>query len=355
MQLRKDRMSSNERIDALFNYQKPDRVPLGAMANVFSSKNAGYTVTDAYDDPKKSFYAMLWAAEQYGWDSIPQYFMHTVLGAYDFGGDMRPPKDEYEQGMIVKSYPVKTEKDVETIKMPDPRTAGRIPLVMEFSKLQEAYDLPIWFLTRSPFTMAANICGLDHFLRWTLKKPELCERLIRMAIDHIFNVLGYWVDSFGPEKLFVWMGSPTESNQLISPKQFKKLALPYHAEFHDRLRSLGIRRFAFHLCGDQNLNLPYFADLSLWSHPSILSFGHEVDLEVGTKFFPNDIIYGNIDPGIVHIGTPSQVYELSKKAIKKGKKAPGGFILAPGCGLAAAPPINVFTMTKAVNDFGWYE
>jgi uroporphyrinogen decarboxylase len=32
-----------------------------------------------------------------------------------------------------------------------------------------------------------------------------------------------------------------------------------------------------------------------------------------------------------------------------------GFILAPGCGLPPkSPPYNVWMMTEAVNDFGWY-
>jgi len=30
-------------------------------------------------------------------------------------------------------------------------------------------------------------------------------------------------------------------------------------------------------------------------------------------------------------------------------------MLGPGCHLLMAPPVNVFAMTKAVNDFGWYE
>jgi hypothetical protein len=58
MQFRQDRMTSHERIDALFNYQRPDRVPLGAMSTGFNTRNAGYTVADAYNDPEKGFHAM---------------------------------------------------------------------------------------------------------------------------------------------------------------------------------------------------------------------------------------------------------------------------------------------------------
>jgi uroporphyrinogen decarboxylase len=348
-------MSDRERMEALFEYRQPDRVSIGASATAFSSRNAGYTVSTAFGDPEKSFHAMVWTAEQYGWDLIPHTFGQTVLGALDFGGEVRLPEGE-EGALVVESYPVRTEKDVLDLEMPDPKTAGRIPEVMKFSKLQEAEGLPVWFFSRSPFTMASNICGLDQFCAWMANKPELCERLTRMAIEHICNVLEYWVDSFGPEKIFVYMSAPSEANDVISPEQFEKFCLPYHAEYHERMRAMGIKRFGFHICGDHNLNVPSLADLSPWEHPSFLSFGPEVDLEQASKFFPKDIIYGNIDPAVIHTGTPRQVYELSKIAIQKGEKAPGGFILGTGCTLVpTSPPFNVFAMTKAVNDFGWYD
>jgi uroporphyrinogen decarboxylase len=355
MRLREDRMSGVERLEALFEGRQPDRVPLGGMATVFSSRNAGHNATTAYGDPEKSFEAMIWTAEQYGWDPVFQYMGHTVLGALDFGGKVRLPQGEFEGGMVIQSLPVKTEQDVENLKLPDPKRAGRIPLVMEFSRLQERHGLPVWFFARSPFTMGANICGVDQFLKWMVKKPHLCERLMTLALDHIFNVLYYWIDTFGAEKIFVMMSSPTESNQVISPRHFERHALPFHTEYHKRLKVVGITRFGFHICGDQNLNLPYLADLSPWPHPSILSFGHEVDLEVAARYFPDDVIYGNIEPALFVTETPHQIYERCKDIIIKGRKAPGGFILGPGCGLQVASAVNVFAMTKAVNDFGWYE
>jgi uroporphyrinogen decarboxylase len=355
MGLRQDRMSGTERLEALFERRQPDRISLGGMATVFSSRNAGYSATTAYGDPNKSFEAMFWTAEQYGWDPVFQYFGHTVLGALDFGGRVRLPQGEFEGAMVIESYPVATEQDIENLSLPDPRKTGRIPQVMEFSKLQEGHGLPVWFFSRSPFTMAANICGVDRFLKWMVRKPQLCERLMNLALDHIGNVLNYWVETFGRDKVYVMMSSPTESNQVISPRHFEKHALPFHAAYHERLKALGIKHFGFHICGDQNLNLPYLADLAPWPHPSVLSFGHEVDLEVPARLFPEDIIYGNLEPALFTTETPQAIYERSKALIQKGRKAPGGYILGPGCGLQVASAVNVYAMTKAVNDLGWYE
>jgi uroporphyrinogen decarboxylase len=349
-------MTSKERINALFQNVRPDRVSIGAISIGFQMINAGYTLTDAYEDAEKSFWAMKWTAEQYGWDPIAQLSMTPVFGPEDFGGKVRVPKGEYEGALVVESCPVKDEKDIDYLKMPDPKTAGRIPIVMRFAQLQAEHGFPVFFPSRSPFTMAADISGVAQFCRWLLKKPELCQRLIEIALEHITNVLRYWVETFGSERVFAWLIVITESNQVVSPRQVEKLAIPALVEYCKRIRAMGITRLGFHICGDQNLNLPILSELSPWKHPSVLSFGHEVDLEVAAKFFPQDIIFGNIEPAVIQTGSPEDVYRLSRLAIEKGRKAPGGFVLGPGCGLPVfAPPVNIYAMTKAIHDFGWYE
>jgi uroporphyrinogen decarboxylase len=355
MGLKQKPLTGGNQMDALFSRQKPDRVPIGSlwMSLGFNTVSTGGTVAEAYDDPDKSFHAFLKVADRFGWDQIFQCFRHTVLGAQDFGGSIRLPTGEYEGALIVVSYPVKSENDIEKLRMPDPRSAGDIPKAMQFAELQEAHGLPVSFFSRSPFTLAANICGLDLFLKWLIKKPALTEQLMQMALDHIINVLGNWVRRFGPDKVFVWMSSPSESNQVISPKHFNQYALPYHIAYHERLHALGIKRFGFHICGDQNLNLPYLSDASPWFHPSVLSFGHEVDLDAAIKHFPRDIIFGNIDPTVLLYESSDQIYERSRIALEKGKKAPAGFVLGPGCDIPLmTPPQNLHAMTQAVEDHG---
>ena len=74
-------MTSENRMDALFSYQKPDRVPIGPqwMSIGFNTVSTGGTVAEAYDDPVKSFHAFLKVADRFGWD---QYI--PLLSAYCF-------------------------------------------------------------------------------------------------------------------------------------------------------------------------------------------------------------------------------------------------------------------------------
>jgi hypothetical protein len=65
-------MTGENKIDALFSYQKPDRVPIGSlwMSIGFNIVITGGTVAEAYNDPDKSFHAFLKVADRFGWDQI---------------------------------------------------------------------------------------------------------------------------------------------------------------------------------------------------------------------------------------------------------------------------------------------
>ncbi len=351
--LKQDRMTPKERLEALLNHQKIDRVPLWPFTLGFCARNVGYPLASIYNDPEKSFWAQLWTQEQYGYDGYPQY-AYASYGSWEFGGEVKFPTSEWEQAPSTVRFPVDSEEDVEKIKLPDVEKAGMLPLAMQFSKISEKAGMSVSIVLGGPFTIAGNLCQASVLCRWMIKKPELVHRLLRLAADHIVNVVRCWLDTFGEGRFIVHFWEPLASNQIISPRQFEKFVFPYQKEIHEKVLVMGVKHIFCHICGEQNLNLPYWAQIPMGA-PGIVSFGHEVDLEVAAKYFPKDIIYGNIEPAIIQTGTAQQVYELCRIAIEKGKKSPGGFILGPGCELPAmAPPYNVYVMTKAINDFGWY-
>lgn len=52
---------------------------------------------------------------------------------------------------------------------------------------------------------------------------------------------------------------------------------------------------------------------------------------------------------------PDKIYELSRKYIEIGRKGEGGFFLGTGCELLPNSVLyNIYMMTRAANDFGWY-
>jgi uroporphyrinogen decarboxylase len=90
--------------------------------------------------------------------------------------------------------------------------------------------------------------------------------------------------------------------------------------------------------------------------PGIISIGKEINITTAISYFgKTTIIAGNIEPTLLQTGTPRQVYECCRQAIENGKQAPRGYVLMPGCEVPInTPPYNLYTMKKAVDDFGRY-
>jgi len=353
--IRKDKMTSEERIRAILNKQPVDRIPFYSLFSVgFCALNAGYTIADAYNNMPKAFDAQARIFEQYNWDKLTSAG-YAAFGPWEFGGEIKWPSGEFAQCPMPERIPVTTEEDVSNLKMPDVKTAGFLPLFIEFAELEEKAGRWYSYAIGHPFTAAGNLCGAEQFCRWMMKKPELVRHLLRMMTDHLVEMTQYLRDRFGTERFIPWFGDPTAANQMISPKNFEQFALPYIKELHEKVLAMGYKHILCHICGEQNENYPYWAQAPM-GKPGIISVSQEVDLEKAIEYFPNDIIVGNIEPAILQTGTPQEVYELSRKIIEKGRKAPVGFMLAPGCELPPmSPPENMWAMMQAVSDFGWYD
>ena len=205
-----------------------------------------------------------------------------------------------------------------------------------------------------PFTTAGNIAGLDKLAKWTLQKPDTAHRLLRLTTDFLKSFVDYWLANFPAEKTILREAEPSTSNQVISPRIFKGFALPYLQELNSYAVAKGIRHVFCHVCGEQNLNLPFWKEVP-FGQPGIVSIGHEVDIETASLNFPKEIILGNVKPPLLQTGTPEEVYEEARLCIQKGRKHGGGYILAAGCELPPkSPSESVLAMLQGISDYAWY-
>ncbi len=355
---RQEKLTSAERFATLLRGEKPDRVAFVPFIFGFCGLNCGYTISDIYFEPVKSFWAQLWSAEMYHYDGTP-LFSYAALGPWEYGGSIKKPSGPWEMAPIVTDVPVKTIEDVDKLEKPDWTKAGSYPLSLEFSKLQKQFGMPVTVEYGMVFTIAANLCDVSVLSRWIRKYPEVVHKLLRKVTAHQIDLVKFWGDTFGFENLMPMSGDPVTSNQIISPKVFEEFVLPYQKELNEKILDMGVKNVMYHICGEQNLNLPYWAQIPFGrdGFPGLLSFGVEVDISDALKWLGDkNIICGNVDPTVIQHGTPQEVYDLCVNCIEKGRKAPIGFVLMSGCEVPPnAPPYNVYMMTKAVMEQGWYD
>ena len=147
------------------------------------------------------------------------------------------------------------------------------------------------------------------------------------------------------------MWEPLAANSIISPRQFEAFVFPYIKESSEKILSLGVKHILYHICGDQNKNLPFWSQIPM-GEPGLCSFGLEVDLLTAIEHLGSrNVIIGNIDPKLYLSETPEQIYSLCREALEKGRSAPRGFMLSSGCEIPPeAPPCHVYQMHKAIKD-----
>jgi uroporphyrinogen decarboxylase len=354
----KHTMTESERVEAVLRREKPDRIPVWPFFS-FKGLAAVYCnrpIADAYRDPSLSLQMQRKLCKDLGWVCSPNF---SCLRADDFGGETKLPEGEFSQAISVTRYPIENEDDVWKLTMPDVRNLPNLAREEAFYKLKSSKPFvnePFGshLLILSPFDLTAELCPLEKLLRWMLKKPEILHHLLRFSTDVLIEATRYWYDTFGTKDVLVMGVGVRSSNQIISPARFEQFALPYHKELHQKVLAMGYKHICCHICGEHNLNMPYWAQVPM-GDPGIISIGHEVELETAARYFPNDVILGNLEPVILQTGTPEEVYEATRKVIERGKKLGGRYIFALGCEIPPWTSLdNAKAMNKAVDDFGWY-
>lgn len=360
MARKKGKMTERERVQALLRREKPDRVPHFPLVLGFCTVYGGSTIADNYNNPEVAIAAQRKTAQDFDWVFLPWGATPTAL-AWEFGGEIKWPEGELAQAPMITHWPVEKPEDVFELEQPDPKTAGFWPLSMEFCKVgqkewldNEPFNVCL-YPGIGPYTATANIPGPDNFNKWMLKAPDAVKHLLRMGADFYVETAKLWHETFGIDGVLPMMGEPTCSNALISPKQFEEFALPILSEVAENVLSLGYKHIWVHVCGDHNLNLPHWGKIN-FGDPAIISTPHEIPLEKMAEYFPDDIIFGNLEPRIVQTQTAEEVYEATRKVVEDGKRLKQGFIFSQGCELPPMSPLeNVRAMCQAVEDYGYYD
>ncbi|TAK35353.1 MAG: hypothetical protein EPO21_06530 [Chloroflexota bacterium] len=347
-------MTSQERMAAVAQGKRPDRVPVLAMSGGYAARLYGLSLKEFYTNPEKSFKVQRLVAELHGYDESPSYGWADT-GAWEFGGGIRFPESDEEGAPVSISDLVTKPSDVDRLEIPDPRTAGMYPALLEFNRLSRAHGLPARIPAGSATTAVGAIIGRERLLRWYYKEPEAVRVVYDKVTRFLLRAADVMIEEFGAENCTAGLGAPNDSNELISSKIFESFSVPYLKVVIEGLVERGINRFSAHICGDHHQNLAAWTALPLPPRSSI-SIGSQMDIvEVAEAFNHKHIISGNVPTWVLHLGTYDEVNDAARQCIEQGKDLPGGYILMPACGLPVqTPPLNVHALVAAARHFGSY-
>jgi uroporphyrinogen decarboxylase len=382
-------MTSRERVLTAINHEQPDRVPL-----VIGVNNATGIKMKPYQGIKRI--AKVEAPDNYmyewpelGTAEIDEETMRRLQSDVRGVLDLEPAEvlkrnreraphsnciDSWGSGqMEIKPgewfpgiHPLAEARTLEDLDQyqgwPDMSDPSRVAHVREASKrLAEENEFAImatpWLLF--PFERAHAMQGMETFLLNMAMDPDFARAMLERITDYCKQLMGHFLDELGDNVDIIKIGDDlgTQKRLMISPKMYREILKPFHADFIDFIKSRTKAKVLFHSCGDVAALIGDFIDIGVdILNPIQTSTGSISDLPAIKKQFGKNIVFcGGIDSHrILPYGSVEDVRQEVKRVMEI--LGPGG-----GCMIGAVhtvmndvPPENVLAMVDAVEEFGHY-
>ncbi len=336
----------------------PDRVPVYAQMHEFVSHELGADPRRFYTDPELLVRGTLEVMEAYGIDMpVLDYDVYNIE-AEALGQEIIYPQDGMPD--VDRTKPLIREKaDLEKIQLPDFEKDGRFPAVLEMNRLfcEMTGGLEGTPGFCAPFSLAANIRGIEQLLMDMYLDPEFARDLFDRVTD---DVLIPWIlrlKTVCPKASGISGSDAAASLPIVSPDIVKEWILPYVNRLREKC---GPEVVVSNWVGESFLKQPEeMLDLKLAACPRFIK-GQDPDVEeLGPLFYKSYALEKKV-PLVLGVGaaflalaTPSEIRQRVKQYVEIGGK--GGGLVLYLCNLGATtPPENVRAAVQAVRDYGVY-
>jgi uroporphyrinogen decarboxylase len=148
-----------------------------------------------------------------------------------------------------------------------------------------------------------------------------------------------------------------QTSLMLSPKMYRKLIKPIHADYIAFIKSHTNAKVFFHTDGDVFDLLPDFVEMGVdVLNPIQTSAGKMSNLDELKKQFGKNLVFcGAIDTHrVLPFGTPDEVRAEVKRIIEALGKDGGYMLASVHTIMPDVPPENILAMVDAVEEYGWY-
>jgi uroporphyrinogen decarboxylase len=363
-----------ERVEKVRRFERPDRVPvIPALGTRFLVPRAGTRFRDYFADPetmlRTQILAQKWLMENVHTDAFA--VTGPWVGAWtDFENTFEAGSLGVEVVFPDDDIPwvghgwVADDADLRRLEAMDFVRSGLNARQLDFRRrmIEVADKYPVRFLggpvfhpganpslthtSDGPFGVAGDLMGQTDLFLAVKERPDFVRELLRIVTDKLIAWLDFcWAEMGLPvPKDFAWTDDLAVS---LSAEDFRAVVLPAER----RLRFHFDGRLSLHMCGRSDHLLEIFRD-DLAIH-ELQGFGYEVDLDrVAAVLGGRVTLLGNVDPMLIHAGTPDQVRAATRRVLDT--LAPlGGLIIQDGNNIPPGSPLaNINAMMEAAEAWG---
>jgi uroporphyrinogen decarboxylase len=345
-------MSGRERVLAAMRFQPTDCLPVQPLIAEYSTVILGKSMRQYCTSAEDYARAQVATYRAIGHDMLflasdQYYIIEGIGGRYSYPETEAPNQDE----------PPALELDqVFDLKVPDPYSAGRMPMVLDAIQ-RVRRELGDEVALRAPgigvTSFAASLIGLNRFLMELgmveMGMPEARPDVITRCFELGAETLSRWglaCREAGADVLN--HGDSLASPDVLSPRVYARWSEPYERQVFSAWLARGVPA-VLHICGNTTPILSRMADTGA----AFLEIDHKVDLGKAKEIVGRRAcIIGNLNPvGVVVNGTPDEVREAAQQCIDVAAPG-GGYILGTGCHVARPTPLeNLRAMISAARAY----
>lgn len=320
----RDRMTPHERRAAMEQGKETDRIMVIPFIGELSGRLTGTSSREYWHDAKKMVDTEIEAFNRLGHDELS--LGPNTCGILEaLGGTVVYPEEgmPYFDGRFLTDY-----RMLDQMEPVGPEQSERLLFFREaLERMKEAADgvVDVAPSIGGPFTIAANLRGVEQFLRDLRKEPEQVKRLLRLVTDTMKNC----IDMLAPYADGLRMADPVSSPALISPKYFRELVFPYLTEIMEYAwDKMGVKP-SLHICGNTRKVWDYFKEMPIRA----VSLDNIMDLEEARRELGSHMtIMGNIPPVECLLqGSEEELRMEIQREIRQAGDSPKGYISASGC------------------------
>ena len=332
-------MTGKELVMAAINREKVERIPWVPFTGVHAASLIGKTATEFLKSPDLIVSGLDEVVKQYRPDGIPVLFdlqiEAEILNCELNWADDNPP--------AVISHPLTENPDqVENLKIPT-AADGRLPIVVEATKkLREKYpDIALFGLITGPFTLALHLMGADIFMKM-FDAPEKVHKVMEFCAE-----VGKMMSTLYIENGCDVVALVDPMTSQIGPDQFKEFCSKPCTAVFDHINQGGSKS-SFFVCGHAQANIAVMCDC----HCDAISIDENISLDYVKEIcIQKKVAFGgNMKlTTVMLLGTPEDNKVNAVECMEIGGTE--GFILAPGCDMPYATPVeNVKAIADVVYD-----
>jgi uroporphyrinogen-III decarboxylase len=336
----------------------PDRVPVYAQMHEFAMNELGVNAREFYTTPEIITPGTLEIAERYGVDvGFLDYDVYNIeaeaLGQKVIFFENHIPDVDRSTPLIAGP------EDLHKIKTPNFDIAGRCHQVIEMQNIyQKLTGLPPALQFCAPFSLAANLRGMDVLIRDILLSPGFARSLFDAIVEEVLAPWILYQKKHFPNATSIGGSDATASLPIINMRILEEWIVPYIL----RLREIcGPDVYVPNWVGERHLKNPQeMLALKLQVSPEFLE-GQDPDVEtLGPEIYKAyaqehglPLVLG-VGASFLAQATPEEVGERVKHYVEVGGQN-GRFALYL-CNLGATtPPENVKAAIEAVHSYGCFD